>query len=130
MLFQKFLETINRVIPVAALSLKPELVAQLNPEKIYLENVRSALGVSTGNAKRICETAVRQGVFSKYVEVLCPGGAAAMTAESEDSLPPTVRCWVEDRGEYEEIEISTKELTKNTFYRVNDATARLYTRTA
>ena len=52
---------------------KEAAIASLDPEKIYLENVRSALGVSTFQAKLYCETAVRRGVFRKRVEVVCPG---------------------------------------------------------
>jgi hypothetical protein len=52
--------------------------------------VRSALGVPTGRAKLIRETAV--------------------------GLPETVRCWEEHGGQIEEVELATTTLAKTTFY--------------
>lgn len=96
-------------------------LARLNPEKIYVENVRSVLDISTWRAKEICETAVRQGFFQKRVEVLCPDGVVAASAPSEEQLPPTVICW----SEFEEVEVPTEHLRKNVFYRlVDDADTR------
>jgi hypothetical protein len=101
----------------------PEALTRLNPNKIYTENVRSVLGVSSKSAKRIIDTAVRQGVFQRCVEVVCPGGAVAASAESEDKLPDTVRCWKEEDGNHEEVLISTRELSKSVFYRLKDEAA-------
>ena len=96
-------------------------LARLNPEKIYVENVRSVLDISAWRAKQICETAVRQGVFEKRIEVLCPDGVVATSAPSEEQLPPKVICW----ENYEEVEVPTQQLRKNVFYRlVDDADAR------
>ncbi len=55
----KFWQTISRLVPQGTLSGKEALIAELNPEKIYIENVRSILDVSYESAKRICETADR-----------------------------------------------------------------------
>jgi hypothetical protein len=114
------LERISSLLPDGALTGNPEALTRLNPNKIYLENVRSVLGVSSKSAQRICDTAVRQGVFRKYVEVVCPDGAAAASAQSERDLPETVRCWKEEDGNFEEVYIPTRELSKTVFYRLND----------
>jgi hypothetical protein len=95
-------------------------LSSLDPEKIYIENVRSILGVSYSSAMRICETAVRQGLFKRFVEVKCPDGAVAASANTEAELPKTVRCWTETDGHLEEVEFSTESLAKATFYRLNE----------
>jgi hypothetical protein len=95
-------------------------LSKLNPKKIYPENVRSVLGVSSQSAKRICDTAVRQGFFRQYVEVLSPDGAAVASAEREECLPDTVSFWREHDGNYEEIALPTRELSKVVFYRLSD----------
>ena len=123
MSFEKFLKTINRFLPGVPFVVDPEVIAQLDPSKIYPENVRSVLGVSAGSAKRICETAVRQGVFSRFVEVSCPDGSAAASASTESELPITVHCWKEENGEYGDVELATSDLPKTIFYRLNDAEA-------
>jgi hypothetical protein len=117
LLLTKFFETIRKALPGGLLSEKEaKALAALNPQKIYIENVRSLLGVSHDSAVKICETAVRQGVFMRGIEVLCPDGAVAASAESESKLPSKVHCWVERDGEPEEEEFSTAELRRVVFY--------------
>ena len=95
-------------------------IGALDPNKIYVENVRSLLGVSTDSAAEICEAAVRQGLFRRGVEVLCPDGAVAASAESVERLPATVLCWIETDGHPEEVELPTAKLSKLTFYSLNE----------
>jgi hypothetical protein len=132
MWWKKFLEIISRVFPINPLSgIREDVLARLNPNKIYVENVRSLLGISHNQALRICETAVRQGYFERRVEVLCPDGRAAASAEVEANLPSIVTCWQEEDGHYQEVELPTSDLQKLTYYRLNEQeTARLYETTA
>jgi hypothetical protein len=124
MSLSKFWQTISGLIPVRGLSEEESLrLSSLNPKKIYIENVRSILGVSYGSAKRICETAVRQGFFQRYVEFKSPEGAvvAVAPAEKEGQIPKTVHYSAETAdGFLEEVEAPTESLTKTTFYRLND----------
>jgi hypothetical protein len=96
------------------------LLSSLDPDKIYIENVRSILDVSYSSAVRICETAVRQGLFKRYIEVKCPDGSVAAATDNEETLPKTVHCWTEIDGHPEEVEFATQALAKTTFYRLND----------
>jgi hypothetical protein len=52
-----------------------EAIEALDASRIYVENVRSLFGISTGLAKRLCELAVRQGFLEKRIQVLCPDQA-------------------------------------------------------
>jgi hypothetical protein len=120
-LFSRLLQTISQLIPVHALSDREvQLLAALNPDKFYVENVRSILGVSHKSAQLICETAVRQGLFERRIEVICPDGAAAASADIEEHLPPTVRCWHREDGLLEPEDIRTETLQKAVFYRLNE----------
>jgi hypothetical protein len=114
-----FLNTISKIIPIDPLAGRPDAIAKLDPDKIYVENVRSALGVSSTQAKLICETAVRRRVFDRYVEVTCPDGAVAASAPTEAELPERVRCWEEHEGLHESVEYLTTVLPKTTFYRLH-----------
>jgi RNase P subunit RPR2 len=119
MLFEKFSNLISKFLPAASLSDKEsQALARLNPDKIYIENVRSILDVSSKTAEEVCETAVRRGVFKRCIEVLCPDGAVAVTAESEKNLPPTVNCLRDEDGHFSEIELPTETLQKVRFYRL------------
>lgn len=121
-LLERLFRIISRVIPGLALSEdRAAKLSSLNPDKFYVENVRSILGVSHTAAVGICETAVRQGLFERRIEVLCPDGAVAASADIEAHLPATVRCWHEVEGHHLEAEeLPTKSLEKKTFYRLND----------
>ena len=121
LLFERFLTVISNLIGnVNPLAGREAELARLNPNKIYIENVRSLLGVSHREAVRICESAVRQGAFAKGVEVLCPDDVVAASAPSEVELPPVVRCWVDRDGDLEEEDVNTATLRKLVFYRLND----------
>lgn len=127
MLFRRFLTVIDHFTSVDVLAGKEKALARLNPEKFYLENVRSILGVSHSIAKRICDTAVRQRFFSRHVEVLCPDGSVAASAETELTLPEVVTCWIEENGQLREQKFLTSALEKSTFYRLNEeSTSDLY----
>jgi len=120
-LLSKLFQIISRIAPDPKLSDKEaEMLSALNPDKFYAENVRHILGVSHASAVRICETAVRQGIFERLVEVKCPDGAVGASADTEDHLPPTVRCWHRDGGFLEAEDIATKTLEKTTFYRLHE----------
>lgn len=99
---------------------KEALISELNPDKILVEDVGSILDVSRASAERICETAVRQGLFRRGVEVTCPNGAVAASADTEADLPAMVSCWIETDGHLEEAKFLTKELKKTTIYRLNE----------
>ncbi len=118
---EKFLSTISKIFPGGPLAGREEALARLDPEKIYLENVRGVLGVSSSQALRICESAVRRGVFQRMIEVLCPDGAVAASARTESELPERVHCWIDEGGHLAEIELPTSQLMKATFYRFKDA---------
>ena len=123
-LFQKFLEIINLFLPRDPFVGKEEALAQLDPDKIYVENVRSLLNVSSKTAKEICDMAARKGLFKKQVEVMCPDGSVAAIADAADGLPDTVRCQIEQEdGALEERALPTNTLRKSVFYKLNETSS-------
>lgn len=120
MLSPKFLAAISRFLPRPNIpAFRIEALSGLDPHHIYVENVRSILGVSTTEAAAICENAAQQGLFQKKVDVRCPDGAVVATAPSEQELPPTVYCW--DGQEHpHELEVPTSNLKKTVFYVLNE----------
>ena len=118
MWLEKFLSTIAKRVPTKKLSL--DALSRLNPDKIYVENVRSLLDVSHSNAVDILEDGLKLGVLRSGVEVLCPDGYVAATADTESELPLTVTCTAEEDGYPTEVELATNTLKKVKFYRLND----------
>lgn len=118
-LFDRFLRTISEFVPPSGLSERDlRLLSQVDPEKVYVENVRSLLGISHFRAVQILETAVRQGIFERRVEIACPDGRVAASADKEEHLPKTVHCWVEESGHLEEADLPSDSLEKTVFYRL------------
>jgi len=128
MLLEKLFGSISEFIPGTPLSGKEAAISALNPDKIYVENVRAILGVTHSQAVRFCETAVRQGIFSRGTEVQCPDGTIGAFADDVAHLPEVVSYWSQDtEGHVEEIRIATANLPHITFYKLNDESAtRLY----
>jgi hypothetical protein len=93
-----------------------QALSQIDPRRIYVENIRAVLGSSVWVAKLICETAVRQGIFVKRIQVMCPDGAVALTVLSADEIPPTVPCRREVDGETEESIECSDRLDRIEFY--------------
>ena len=121
MLFRGLLPIISKFLPGAApRSLNLDDLAKLDPSRIYVENVRSILGITTPEARAICENALSQGLFRKGVEVRCPDDAVAITVDSESNIPESVHCWQTDHGELEEVELLTATLKKVSFYALNE----------
>jgi hypothetical protein len=114
--FRRFLQTISDLVAPNPLGGKDAALAKLDPQHIYLENVRSIFNVSAEQAQQMCDVAVRRGVFRSAIQVICPDGAVAASAPSEDKLPQSVRCWVEQDGEADEVEFPTRKLRKIRVY--------------
>jgi hypothetical protein len=105
-----FWRATSRVLPTP---IGPDVVArlsELDPEHIYLENVRSIMNVSATQARLICDTAVRRGFFRRKLLVLCPDGTVAASAATHEELPSTVRCWTEIDGDIEPSDVQTSML--------------------
>lgn len=102
MWLSEFWQRIRELLPPGIPESAAAELAALNPDRIYLENVRSILGVSSARAKNVCDTAVRRGVFIRRFQVLCPDGTVAITADRESDLPQVVRCW-HDEEEFEMV---------------------------
>ena len=118
-LFNAFLRTISDLVNPIDLDLKA--LSRLNPDRFQIENVRSLLGVSAPAAIRICETAVRQGVFLRKFDVLCPDGSIAASGADPEQLPKVVSCWHEDDdGHLAEEALPTSQLRTVVSYRLAD----------
>jgi hypothetical protein len=90
-------------------------LSQLNPDHIEIENVRSLLNVSYRAARKVCETAVRRGVFVQRIAIICPDDSVALVVRHSDPVPETVRCWQDG----EPIELPTSSLERREFFVLN-----------
>jgi hypothetical protein len=97
-------------------------LSEIEPDRIYVENIRAVLGGTSWMAKLICETAVRQGIFAKKIQILCPEGGAT-TIDYGEEIPPTIPCQKDIDGTLERINEPTNRLDKLEFYEYIRGTA-------
>ena len=62
-------------------------VTDLDPERIYVENVRSILGVPHLVAKAVCEIGVREGTLKRRYAYYCANNDHRVIAISDEPLP-------------------------------------------
>ena len=77
----------------------------LNPDRIYIENIRSVLGSNTRIATIICNIAVRQGFFVKRYALACKNDSCdriLASYSSLDQIPKRITCdFCEEEGKME-----------------------------
>lgn len=120
MWLKRFLNIISDEVKPKPVPNLLENLAKLDPNRFYVENVRSILGVSYEEAVEVCQTAVEKGIFQEWIEVLCPDGSAAEAAMKIEELPDTVVCVDDVDGDYERREYPTVELRKQPFFRYQE----------
>lgn len=96
-----------------------EVLAEMDPERIYVENVRAFLGVRYSFAKWLCERACRDGLMEKWIALEHPvHGHVLFAAPADDFDPPEeVRCETSElTGEGQSV-FAPEELKKVEYYR-------------
>lgn len=73
MWLERFFQLIDRSPLGTAVEKRRRLLEYTGePARIYVENVRSFFGVSHRVAQKMCDLAVRQGLFERCLAFLCP----------------------------------------------------------
>lgn len=95
-------------------------ISALNPERFYLENVRSIFGITTFEARLLCEMAVEQKLFQKRIALICPDpechGRIIATFRTLAEIPETISCSLCEAEDHEQISYNTSSLKKISFY--------------
>jgi len=102
---------------------KAEILSQLDPNRIYVENIRSFFNLPYRAAKFLCEMAVRQKYFRKKYGIICPNEECSRLIRSFDKkseIPSHIAC---NHCEHLERENYEFDITKNNireFYQLTD----------
>lgn len=117
MLYARFWQLIDASAIGGAVTRRREILEQTNPDRISVENVRAFFRVPHGVARSWCELAVREGVFSKRVGLLCPEDRHIVVALPNDApIPPTIACKVCEAEEREEFDHPTVRMDRLPIY--------------
>lgn len=100
-------------------SRKQEIIEKTNPDRIYVENVRSFFNLSFRFAQVLCELAVRKGLFRKRVGVTCPNCERIMVSSDSDKiLNGDINCEVCEMNEEDRHIFNVRDLKKINYYQL------------
>ncbi|MDF7813591.1 hypothetical protein P1X16_19595 [Hymenobacter sp. YC55] len=116
----KFLEIIDRSFIGRFVQNRLNILEHTDPNRIYVEQVRSFYGVPKFVAKYLCEKAVQKGLFVKRFGVECPNeGRLIITAGSREELPRVIYCSNCEALEEDKYEFALEECHVEEFYKLN-----------
>lgn len=116
----RFFRRIDRGAFGRFVSRKREQMVNTDPDKIYIENVRSFFGISSRLAKFFCDMAVRENLLIRRIGVLCPNdGNIIEIVDDLNDLPSYLVCETCFHLEREPNEWKSTELRTVTFYQLN-----------
>lgn len=119
MSFRRFLNLIKSAFSGGLSDDARKAILRLDPRRIYVENVRSMLDVSFQQAKEVCETAVRNGVFIRMYEVRRPDGSVAAVGSTLGDLPATIKFPErQPDGSFEDAEVPIERASTVEFFKV------------
>ncbi|KQS34020.1 hypothetical protein ASG33_08295 [Dyadobacter sp. Leaf189] len=101
------------------LARKAELLELTDPDRIYVENIRSIFNLPTKIAKLLCELAVKSGQFEKRYGVKCPNCSRLIKVYNTlDEIPQNIKCLSCEVLEVDRFEFNRAEFDVVTFYRL------------
>lgn len=116
----KFLETIDRSFVGRFVQSRLDILEHTDPNRIYVENIRSFYGLPAFMAKFLCEMAVKKGLFTKHIGVECPNeGRLIITSDDVGKLPQVVNCPNCEALENDKYEFTLSECHLVEFYKLN-----------
>src|ERR1044071_10433899 len=118
MLLEKFSNIIDRTPIGAAIDYRRKLIEQTDPQRIYVENIRSFFHIPHGLAKWLCEVAVKEGAFEKRIGFLCPNCQALIGHIKPSESAPQLFCESCKTIGEDKYEFSKSECQVIAFYRL------------
>lgn len=92
MWYLRFFQIINNSFIGRFVDKRVELVAHTDPDRIYVENVRSFYNWSTPVAKMFCQMAVKDNLFKSKFIVECPECDKSFVFDSRSDVPDYIEC--------------------------------------
>jgi len=120
MLSRKFLQIINKSFVGRFIEGKTAIFKELDPQQIYVENIRRYFSIPQKLAKFLCEMAVKQKIFKRKVGVYCPDCGRMIEAVNTDAeIPENVKCDICEQSEHDKYVFKRSEIQTIEFYQLN-----------
>ena len=123
MSLKKFLDLIDRSPVGRVVERRAQLLEKTDPDRIFMENIRSFFHLPVSMAQFLCNQAVREGVFIRRIGYLCPNDdrhKLIFSIDDGEEVPERVICEVCQMRERFPSEFKVDTLPKFEFYKIND----------
>lgn len=119
MSLDRFLRLIDSPLIRRFVDRKRAAVEAIDPERIYVENIRAFFGFPHTLTRVLLEAAVREGGLERRVGVLCPHDMHIVESFlSEDAVPELIPCLACEARGTEHSDHPRDELTFQVFYKL------------
>lgn len=116
---EKLFNIIDKTWVGKIIAKKEAIIRKTDPERIYVENVRSFLHLPFSVAQLLCNMAVRERLFKKKVGVECPNcGRLIKTYSDINEIEHNIHCATCELKEEDKFNFESKDLKKITFYQL------------
>ncbi|AOW10033.1 hypothetical protein [Flavobacterium gilvum] len=96
-----------------------QIIENTDPDRIYIENIRSFFNIPTRWAKFLCKLAVRQGIFRKKFAVECKNencNRIIKVYDNEEEIPTDLSCLTCELEGQTDFSFKTKDLNIVEYY--------------
>jgi hypothetical protein len=96
-----------------------KLIEETDPNRIYVENIRSFFNIPTRWARFLCKIAVRQGIFRRKFAVECKNencGRIIKVYDKKEDMPEELNCFTCELEGKENHTFKTKDLNITEYY--------------
>lgn len=101
---------------------KADLLEKINPDRIYVENIRAFFNIPTKMAKFLCEMATKDGTFKKRIGVFCPNedcNRLIIHYKHKDNIEDVIVCDTCQALERDNYEFKKNDIDINEFYQLS-----------
>lgn len=102
---------------------KNDILTNIKPHRIYVENVRSFFNFPYGFSKFLCEMAVQSGHFRKRFGVQCSNADCTRIIShysNKEQIPHDINCDICEELERENHSFNKNEIEIIEFYQLNN----------
>lgn len=100
---------------------KAKIIENTDPDRIYVENVRSFFNISSRLARFFCEIAVRRGLFEKKIAIECLNEDCKRIIkvfDNAEQLPKEITCIICEAEGNEKYSFDISEYKIVEFYKL------------
>jgi phage FluMu protein Com len=116
----KFFQAIDNSLIGKIIDKKLKIVEHTDPDRIYIENIRSFYNIPFKAAQFFCEMAVKENYFKKKIGVRCPQcDKLLLTVDHHSEIPSVIKCDNCELLEEEVFEFDFKAEYTDVFYQLN-----------